>query len=223
MKVFCTGATGFVGSHTVAALIEAGHEVCLLVRDEPAARRWFESRRHRVGGFVTVDIGDRDGLQRVMTGCDAVFHAAAAVSIDPRKARDTYDTNVGATKAVLGAAHAVGISNLLHVSSVTALFHPGAEHLDESAPLTNLSEAYSRSKRDSEEYVRGLQEQGVPVQISYPTAVIGPDDPKLGAPNQGIATFVKQMLPRSTTGFQCVDVRDLALAHQWLLEHPPTG
>ncbi|MGH3578504.1 MAG: NAD-dependent epimerase/dehydratase family protein, partial [Mycobacterium sp.] len=44
MKVFCTGATGFVGAHTALALLEAGHEVRLLVRNEPAARSWFESR-----------------------------------------------------------------------------------------------------------------------------------------------------------------------------------
>ncbi len=145
-----------------------------------------------------------------MAGCDAVFHAAASVSLDPGKARETYDTNVGATKAVLGAARALGIGNLLYVSSVAALFHPGAPRVDESTPLAELSEPYSRSKRDSEAYVRELQQQGVPVQISYPVAVVGPDDPKLSAANRGLATFVGQMLPRSTTGFQCIDVRDLA-------------
>ena len=60
------------------------------------------------------------------------------------------------------------------------------------------------------------------MQISYPVAVIGPDDPKLSAANRALATFVGQMLPRSTTGFQCVDVRDLAQSHAWLLEHPPS-
>jgi hypothetical protein len=44
-----------------------------------------------------------------MAGCDAVFHAAAAVSLDPRKAPETF----GATKAVLDAASALGIGNLL--------------------------------------------------------------------------------------------------------------
>jgi nucleoside-diphosphate-sugar epimerase len=222
MKLFCTGATGFVGAHTALALLEEGHELRLLVRNEPAARRWFERHGHRVESFVTVDICDRAAVQHAMVGCDAVFHAAATVSLDPRKARDTYDTNVGATKAVLGAAHAVGIANLLYVSSVAALFHPGAPRVDESTPLSDLSEAYSRSKRDSEQYVRELQKQGVPVQITYPAAVVGPDDPKLSAANRAVAAFIGQMLPRSTTGFQCVDVRDLAQAHRWLLKQPPT-
>jgi nucleoside-diphosphate-sugar epimerase len=223
MKVFCTGATGFVGAHTALALLEAGHEVRLLVRNEEAARDWFEARGRHIERFVTVDIRDQIALQHAMVGCDAVFHAAATVSLDPRKARDTYDNNVGATKAVLGAAHALGIGNLLYVSSVAALFHPGAPRVDETTPLADMSEAYSRSKRDSEEYVRELQQRGAPVQITYPVAVVGPDDPKLSAANRALTTFIGQMLPRSTTGFQVVDVRDVADAHRWLLEHPPTG
>lgn len=223
MKVFCTGATGFVGAHTALALLDEGHELRLLVRNEPAARRWFECHGHRIERFVTVDFGDQVALQHAMVGCGAVFHAAATVSLDPRQARETYNNNVGATKAVLGAACALGIANLLYVSSVTALFHPGAPRVDEATPLAKVSESYSRSKRDSEEYVRGLQQRGVPVQIAYPVAVVGPDDPKLSAANRALATFIGQMLPRSTTGFQCVDVRDLAHAHRWLLEHPPTS
>ncbi|WP_084268287.1 NAD-dependent epimerase/dehydratase family protein [Mycobacterium avium] len=222
MRVFATGATGLVGAHTVLALLDAGHEMRLLVRDEPRARRWFESRGQHIERFVTVDITDQAAVQHAMAGCDAVFHAAASVSLDPRKGRETYDTNVGATRAVLGAAHALGIGKMLYVSSVAALFHPGAARVDESTPLADVSEAYSRTKRDSEEYVRELQQRGLPVQITYPVAVVGPDDPKLSAANRALATFVGQMLPRSTTGFQCVDVRDLAQAHQWLLAHPPS-
>jgi dihydroflavonol-4-reductase len=223
MKVFCTGAGGFVGAHTALALLSAGHELRLLVRNEDAARGWFQARGRRIERFVTVDIRDQDALQHAMAGCDAVFHAAAAVSLDPRKARETYDNNVGAAKAVLGAARGLGIRDLLYVSSVTVLFHPGAPHVDESTPLADVSEPYSRSKRDSEEYVRELQQRGVPVQITYPVAVVGPDDPKLSAANRGLAMLVGQCLPRTTTGFQCVDVRDLAQAHLWLLEHPPTS
>jgi nucleoside-diphosphate-sugar epimerase len=134
-----------------------------------------------------------------------------------------YDTNVGGTNAVLGAARGLAIRNLLYVSSVTVFFHPGAPRVDEFTSLADVSEPYSRSKRDSEIHVRELQQEGVPVQITYPAGVIGPDDPKLSAANRALATCVGQALPRSTAGFQCVDVRDLAQAHVWLLEHPPTG
>lgn len=223
MEVFCTGATGFVGAHTVAALLEGGHDVRLLVRDERAARRWFESHGHRIERYICADIHDQTAVEGAMAGCEAVFHAAASVSLNPRRARETYDNNVGATKTVLDAAYALDIPNVLHVSSVTALFHPGVAHIDEWTPLADVSEAYSRSKRDSEEYVRRLQERGMPVQIAYPTGVIGPDDPKLSACNRAVKSFVCQVLPRSTSGLQCVDVRDLAGAHLWLLNHPVQG
>jgi dihydroflavonol-4-reductase len=222
MKVFCTGATGFVGAHTVLALLGAGHETRLLVRNQEPAREWFEARGRHIERFVIGDIRDESALKHAMAGCDAVFHAAAAVSLDPRRAREMHDTNVGGAKAVLGAAQALGIRNVLYVSSVTVFFHPGAPRVDESTPLADVSEPYSLSKRDSETCVRGFQRKGVPVQITYPTGVVGPDDPKLSAANRALATCVGQALPRSTTGFQCVDVRDLAQAHLWLLEHPPT-
>lgn len=72
MRVFATGATGLVGAHTVLALLDAGHEMRLLVRDEPRARRWFESRGQHIERFVTVDITDQAAVQHAMAGCDAV-------------------------------------------------------------------------------------------------------------------------------------------------------
>src|SRR3954463_6354694 len=111
MKVFCTGATGFVGAHTALGLLVAGHQLRLLVRNEQAARDWFRAHGRRIDDLVTVDIRDQAALEHAMAGCDAVFHAAAAVSLDRRRARETYDTNISATRAVCGAAHTLGIGN----------------------------------------------------------------------------------------------------------------
>lgn len=222
MKVFATGATGFVGAHTALALLAGGHELRLLARNAAAARRWFAARGHRVE-LVTADIRDRAALREAMAGCDAAFHAAASVSLDPTRAQETYDNNVGAAQAVLGAALDAGLRNVVYVSSLSALFHAGWLRVDETAPLAQVREPYSRSKRDADAHARSLQAQGAPVQIIYPAAVIGPDDPKLSEANGALASFVGRVIPLTSSGFQCVDVRDLALAHRWLLEHPPDG
>lgn len=223
MKIFCTGATGFVGAHTARALLEAGHELRLLVRNADLARNYFAQHGHLINDIVVADIRDAEVIRKAIKGCDAVFHAAATVSLDPRKAQETYDNNVGGMKAVIGSAVDAGIHSILYVSSLSVIFHPGLPCIDEATPLADVKEPYSRSKRDSDEYVRGLQQRGAPIQISYPAGVIGPDDPKLSEANHGLVAFISQMLPRTTTGFQTVDGRDLAQAHRWLLEHAPSS
>lgn len=223
MKVFATGATGLVGANTVRALIAAGHQARLLVRDEAAARRYYQRHGVEIESYVGTDILDQAGLQQAMQGCDALFHAAASISLDPRLAQQTYRNNVGATRAVLAAAMAQGVRNIVYVSSYSVLFKPGLATVDETTPLADPTEAYSRSKRDSDELVRSLQAQGWPIQMTYPAAVVGPDDPKLSESNYAIKAFITQALMQTSAGFQGVDVRDLAQAHRYLLEHPVQG
>lgn len=223
MKVFLTGATGFVGAHSALALLEAGHELRLLVRDAAFAKRYFAERGHELNDVVVGDMCDAAAIRQAMQGCDAVLHAAAVVSLDPTKAQQTYDANVGGMKAVIGTACELGIKSIVYVSSVSALFDPRLATMDESTPLASAREPYSLSKRDSDEYVRQLQARGFPVQITYPAAIVGPDDPRLSEANKGVIAFVSEAIPRTSTGFQCVDVRDLAQAHRYLLENPPQG
>lgn len=223
MKVFITGATGFVGAHSALALLRAGHQVRLLVRNAEAAQRWFAQQGHPVDDLLVGDIRDAGRIRPAMQDCDAVLHAAAIVALDPARAQETYDNNVLGMKAVVGSACELGIRNIVYVSSLSALFWPDRPGIDETTPLAPCREPYSRSKRDSDEYVRQLQAQGHPIQITYPAAVIGPDDPKLSEANHGLIAFVKQGVPMTTTGFQAIDVRDLAEAHRYLLEHPATS
>ena len=223
MKVFITGATGFVGAHTALALLKTGHEVRLLVRNADAARRYFTQHGYTVDDVLVADIRDEEKIRPAMKDCDAVLHAAAIVALDPARAQETYDNNVQGMKAVIGSACELGIRNIVYVSSLSALFWPDLPRTDESTPLAPCKEPYSRSKRDSDEYVRGLQAQGYPIQITYPSAVVGPDDPKLSEANHGLIAFITKGIPMTTTGFQAVDVRDLAQAHRFLLEHPLTS
>jgi nucleoside-diphosphate-sugar epimerase len=67
-------------------------------------------------------------------------------------------------------------------------------------------------------YVRSLQATGAPIKTTYPTAVIGPDDPGLSEANRGILAFVRDAAVVTDSGIQIVDVRDVAAAHVRLLE-----
>lgn len=223
MKVFVTGGTGFVAAHTALALFEAGHSVRFLVRKPDAIKRYFSGHGYDVDDLVVADMCDKEAVISAMQGCDAVFHAAASVCLDPSKAEETYRTNVEGMNTVVGAARELGIDRIVYVSSVTVLFNRDVETIDEQSPLAECHDAYSRSKRDADAYARELQQQGVPVQLSYPSGVIGPHDPKLSEVNRAITTFLTSILPRTSSGIQFVDVRDLAQAHRYMLENPPVG
>jgi nucleoside-diphosphate-sugar epimerase len=222
MKVFVTGGSGLVGSHTARALLDAGHQVRLLVRSDKGICEYFERFGHRVDDLVVADMRDQKAVAAGLSGCDAVFHAAALVSVDPRRAKEIYQNNVAGIDSVLGAACRQGIDRVLYVSSLSVLFQKGYPTLTEAVPLGTPTEAYARSKRDCDEHVRDMQARGLPIQITYPAGIIGPDDPKLSEANHGLVSFLK-IVPQTSSGIQFVDVRDLAAAHVHLLEHPPQG
>jgi len=220
MKIFLTGATGFVGAHTALALLDAGHELRLLVRDRDAAKAYFSKFHYLVDDFIVADMRDKTAIANGLQGCDALIHAAAFVSLDPKKAKEIYQCNVDSIDAVIGTAIEQGIKNIIYVSSLGALFNPEADVINESSPLGSPTEAYSKSKRDCDEYVRDLQQSGAPIQITYPSGIFGPDDPKLNESNHALITFIKTLIPKTTSGIQCVDVRDVAKVHQYLVENP---
>lgn len=228
MKIFITGASGFVGAHSALALRAAGHELRLLVRRADAVRRYFAAQGQPIaaGGpieLVVADMNDAKAVRDGIAGCDAVLHAAAAVSLSAGQAQQTYDNNIGGLRTVVGAACGLGLRSIVYVSSVSVLFRPGLTRIDEQTPLAPAADPYSRSKRDGDAWVQELQQQGCPVQICYPSAVVGPDDPKLSKANYGVQQFVATLTPNTSSGFQCVDVRDLAGALRYMLEHVPAG
>lgn len=223
MKVFVTGGSGFVGAHTTMALLDAGHEVRLLVRNKEAADSYFSQRGYSIDDYVVADMQDTAKVVEAMVGCDAFFHAAAMVSVDVDKSESIRRTNQGTIRAMIQGALDNGIENIVYVSSAIALFSHGISSIDESVSLGTFKSPYAVSKRECDEYVRGLQAQGAPIKITYPSGIFGPDDPKLSESNEALISFLAN-IPNTESGIQCVDVRDVAAAHLFLLENPaPTG
>ncbi len=223
MRILVTGATGFVGLHTTRALLQAGHEVNVLVRSVDKLLNLFgEDRFARV---VRGDIVDQESVARAVADCDAVVHSAAMVSTAASDAERVYQTNVEGTRIVIREALAAGARQVIHVSSVTALYNPDATVLDErSPPGPGLAKSgYGRSKITCEYLAREYQAAGENVHITYPASVIGPDDPAFTEPHQGLVALLRGVVPRMSGGNQYVDVRDIGEVHRRLLEAPPGG
>lgn len=218
MKIFVTGATGFVGAHTAMALLDAGHTLRLLVRNKAAAIKYFKKHGYDVTDIVVADMLDTDAVKAAIIGCDAVIHAAAIVDLNPSHAEVTQTTNIQGIDSVLLSACELGISNIIYVSSISAMFDFRVTHIDESCAIVPSRDAYSGSKAQCEKRVRELQQQGYPITITYPSGVIGPDDPKLSESNKAILNMIKLLVPQTTAGLQCVDVRDVANMHRQLIE-----
>jgi nucleoside-diphosphate-sugar epimerase len=158
---------------------------------------------------VVGDVLDESAVQKALDGCEAVVHAAAVFSFDPRRAEEMLRTNERATELVLGGAVARGLGPVVHVSSTVALVRHGGTGRD--LPLGDLDLPYARSKIASERIARGLQDEGAPVVTVYPGGVLGPHDPYYGTTTEMLVWLAKGRLavyPRG--GLHYVDVRDVA-------------
>jgi len=221
VKVLVTGGTGFAGSHTARALLSAGHEVRLLVRDPEKVRRVFEPHGLEVRDFVVGDMTDEGAVGAALAGCDGVVHAAALVDLRASAARQVEETNARGVRLVVGGAARRGIPGIVYVSSLSIFFVPGGPPVTPELAVAPGTTAYARSKVAAEVYVRSLQDEGAPIRVSYPAGIIGPDDPELSDANHAVYTFFRDLGVVTSNGFQVVDVRDVAALHAKLLELPP--
>jgi nucleoside-diphosphate-sugar epimerase len=207
MKVLVTGGTGFAGSHSARTLRAAGHTLRLLARSRDKVARVFAGDPPE--DVVVGDVTDASAVAKALDGVDAVVHCAAVVAIEARRAHEVRDTNLRAVELVVGGAAERGIGAIVYMSSLGALFAPGAP-LSEHSPIGNAQSPYARSKAQGEAYVRKLQEAGAPIRTVYPPAIIGPDDPGLSEGNHTVGVFLNQLMADTSSGFEVVDVRDLA-------------
>jgi dihydroflavonol-4-reductase len=219
VKVLVTGGTGFTGSHTVRALVAAGHDVRLLVRDPAKVRRAFEPHGFVPDDFVVGDMTDAGSVDEALTGCDGVVHTAALVDLRRTAARLVEESNARGVELIIGGAARRGLSSIVHVSSLGVFFVPGGPPLSPTLPIAPGTTAYARSKAQAEVYVRRLQDEGAPIRISYPAGILGPDDPGMSAAVSGLVLWAR-VVPITSSGLQAVDVRDLAALHVKLLELP---
>ena len=199
MKVYVTGASGFVGGHVARELRERGADV----RDE------------------RVDLLDRAGLERVVAECDAVVHVAALYSFDA--APEAFErVNVEGTRTLLDVAAQAGVRRVVHCSTAgTCGPVPGRQATEEDEPPSwDLDVPYKRTKLAAER--QALEASAVVVN---PTTPVGDGDTKPTPTGRMIANVARGRMPAyvGTTGLNVVDVRDVARGHALALEHGEPG
>ncbi|MGP4023314.1 nitroreductase/quinone reductase family protein [Actinomadura sp. 3N407] len=213
MRVLVTGASGFVGSYTVRALLSAGHRPRALVRDPGKTTKVLQAIGVAAEDVELVpgDMLDEDAVAEALDGTDAAIHAAAAIGVTGA-AGDLVDVNVRGTRNVIGGAVAHGLDPVIHVSTIGVFVPPSAPVITADGTLASPRTGYGRSKLAAEEYVRGLQSDGAPVTIVYPGGVCGPNQPTLDALMEGLAAALGKIWPLPGGGVSVVDVRDLGEA-----------
>src|SRR5260370_1028530 len=126
MRIFVTGATGFIGSAIVQELIAAKHEVLGLARSDAAAASLAPAGAHVHRG----SLADLDSLQRGAAGADGVIHTAFNHDFSRFKENCETDRRV---IAALGSALA-GSERLLIITSGTGLLMPGRLGTEADSP-----------------------------------------------------------------------------------------
>lgn len=216
MLIGVTGGTGYVGAHSVRALLAAGHRVRLLVA--PDAEGAPVLRHLGASGDVDVlpgDIRDAATVEALLDGCDAVLHAAGVVGTDNRRNALMWAINAHATETVLTRAVALGLDPVVSVSSYSALFPSPTGVIGPETPTAQGRSAYAQTKGYADRVARRLQDQGAPVVITYPSSVVGEAfHTAPGVTERGWAPIVRfGVAPRLRGGMQMIDVRDVAAVH----------
>lgn len=172
MKVFVTGATGFLGSHLVDLLLARGDEVSCLVR-RSSNLRWLVNKPLCLTEGALLP--DDPGLLKGVAGADWVFHAAGLVSSpDPQK---YFDVNAGGTRYILEAIikKAPHLKRFVLISSMAAVGPAKrGEKMGENA-LPNPLTVYGESKLEAERIALSYREK-IPLTIIRPPAIYGPRD-----------------------------------------------
>ncbi|MEZ4598486.1 MAG: NAD-dependent epimerase/dehydratase family protein [Syntrophotaleaceae bacterium] len=212
-KVFVTGATGFIGASLVRELLQEGCRVRILVRAG-------SNRNNIVGLDVEVfegDLLDKPSLERGLTGCDTLFHAAADYRLWTRNPGEMYATNVGGTRALLETALKKDVTRVVYTSSVGTLGNsgdgiPGTE--ETPVTFSDMVGHYKKSKYLAEREAESFLQHGLPLVIVNPSTPVGQLDIKPTPTGKMIVDFLNRKMPAYIeTGLNLIDVEDCARGH----------
>ena len=154
MKILVTGGTGYIGSHTVLLLLEAGHDVTVIDNLSNSSVESLSRVKNITGTndikFHEMDIRDEASLNSLFENnrFDAVIHFAGlkAVGESTEKPMEYYDNNVGGTTILCKAMAKAHVKTLVFSSSATVYGDPEIVPIDEKSPICGTTNPYGTSK-----------------------------------------------------------------------------
>ena len=215
--ILITGGTGFIGSHIVENLLQAGKPLRLLARNPEKVPAEIRERVQIIEG----DLLEGGTILSALEGVDTVIHCAAVVSFWKRRWKEMHDVNVLGTEILVDTCLTLGtLKQFIHISSIAALGRTNANETITEKSKWNPSGSntqYAISKYNAEKTVYKGFAEGLKGVILNPGTVIGPGDW-----NQGTPKFFKlvdeglKYYNEGENGF--VAARDVALAIQCVLD-----
>lgn len=166
-KVLVTGGAGYIGSHTVLALCEAGYTPVIvdsLINSERSAIDTLQSLTGKPIAFYATDITDTAALQSIFEKeqpqCVIHFAALKAVGESTEKPLIYYQNNIGGLLSLLYVMHTTGVTNLLFSSSATVYGDPDSLPLYETSPLKRTTNPYGETKQIAERILTDVCQTG---------------------------------------------------------------
>lgn len=176
MKIFVTGATGFVGTHLAKRLAQTDHDMRCLVRETSVCDCLNE-----LGAACFVgDVINRDSVRAGMQGCNWVVHLANLYSFwEPDRQAYTH-VNVEGTRNVLECALALDVAKVVHVSSAVVYGKPvDCPFTEDSTFGPERFSEYAETKFLGDQLAWELYEdKGLPLVMIYPGGILGEGDDK---------------------------------------------
>ena len=153
MKVLVTGGAGFIGSHTVVELLNAGYEAVVadnLCNASEESLKRVEKITGKKVAFYKVDVRDRAAMEKIFADekIDWVIHFAGlkAVGESCKKPVEYYDNNLVSTLVLLEVMRDAGCKNIVFSSSATVYGDPNELPIKETTPLNPTTNPYGTSK-----------------------------------------------------------------------------
>jgi dihydroflavonol-4-reductase len=221
VKIFLTGATGFVGAHVARMASTQGAELRLLARPTSKLNNLPKDAEVVIG-----DLRSPEGFASALQGCGAVIHVAADYRLWVPDPAEMYKANVEGTRGLLRLAREAGVRRVVYTSSVATMGFHGDAVVDETTPVgeADMIGHYKRSKWMAEQVAMETARAGQQVIVLNPTTPIGSMDTKPTPTGRIVVDFLNKNFPAYVeTGLNLVDVEEIARMHLVALERGVPG